>query len=232
MLRSGTFPDVPRSVAVDLTKVVSAFPFTKRLSMSGNPTDPDQSMAERWRRSQLETAQNRAEETASPSRPADSDTPTRCPSCRSSDLVTTSKVVSADAYWRCCACGEVWNATRLRAASNKAAAAFAGDPWRPLFLTRGRSRPSRAKPRSNVGCARITHGKLRSGSAFSRRGRASRPSPICRRSMLRCAGAGSTASASRSMSSRFSSATHRDVRAASGARSIARTWRDSRRPDG
>jgi len=86
--------------------------------MAGNPTDPDQSMAERWRRSQLETARGRAEETAAPSQPADTDTPTRCPSCRSNDIVTTSKVVSAEAYWRCCGCGEVWNATRLRAASN------------------------------------------------------------------------------------------------------------------
>lgn len=85
--------------------------------MSGNPTDPGQSMAERWRRSQLETAEGKAEEISSPSRPEDSATPSRCPSCRSNDLVTTSKVVSADAYWRCCACGEVWNAGRLRSAS-------------------------------------------------------------------------------------------------------------------
>ena len=85
--------------------------------MSGNPTDPSQSMAERWRRSQLETAQGKAEEITSPSRPDDGTTPSRCPSCRSTDLVTTSKVVSADAYWRCCACGEVWNAARMRAAA-------------------------------------------------------------------------------------------------------------------
>ena len=77
--------------------------------MSGDPTDEGQSMAERWRRSQLETASGRAAETNSPSRPEDTGTPSRCPSCRSNDLVTTSKVVSADAYWRCCACGEVWN---------------------------------------------------------------------------------------------------------------------------
>ena len=85
--------------------------------MSGNPTDNDQSMAERWRRSQLETANGRAAEISSPSRPDDTGTPSRCPSCRSTDLVTTSKVVSADAYWRCCACGEVWNAGRTRTAS-------------------------------------------------------------------------------------------------------------------
>ena len=92
--------------------------------MSGDPNNPDQSMAERWRRSQLDTARGRAEETASPSRPADSDTPARCPSCRSNDIVTTSKVVSAEAYWRCCGCGEVWNASRLRAASNNSRSGY------------------------------------------------------------------------------------------------------------
>ena len=85
--------------------------------MSGNPDDTGQSMAERWRRSQLETARGKAQEAAAPSQPQESNTPQRCPSCRSGDLVTTSKVVSADAYWRCCACGEVWNAGRTRAAS-------------------------------------------------------------------------------------------------------------------
>ncbi|MGH9311510.1 MAG: hypothetical protein ACRD1U_19175 [Vicinamibacterales bacterium] len=41
--------------------------------------------------------------------------PTHCPSCRSSNVQTTSKVINADSYWRCCACGEVWNVSRLRA---------------------------------------------------------------------------------------------------------------------
>jgi predicted Zn finger-like uncharacterized protein len=43
--------------------------------------------------------------------------PASCPACRSRDLVTTSKVANADSYWRCCACGEVWNAARLKAGS-------------------------------------------------------------------------------------------------------------------
>ena len=40
--------------------------------------------------------------------------PAKCPSCGSSDLVTTSKVVTAATYWRCEGCGDVWNAERLR----------------------------------------------------------------------------------------------------------------------
>lgn len=43
--------------------------------------------------------------------------PSRCPACRSQDVTTTSKVVNADAYWRCCACGEVWNVARHREGS-------------------------------------------------------------------------------------------------------------------
>jgi transposase-like protein len=51
-------------------------------------------------------------------------TPTHCPNCRSQDLKTTSKVVNAATYWRCVACGEVWNVARLRAGSRYA-------PYRP-----------------------------------------------------------------------------------------------------
>ena len=43
--------------------------------------------------------------------------PTRCPSCGARDVVTTSKVVDASSYWRCGACGEVWNVARQREAS-------------------------------------------------------------------------------------------------------------------
>ena len=43
--------------------------------------------------------------------------PDRCPSCRSRDLKTTSTVINAATYWRCCACGEVWNVARLKAGS-------------------------------------------------------------------------------------------------------------------
>ena len=41
--------------------------------------------------------------------------PSACPACRSADITTTSKVVAADTYWRCVACGEVWNVTRREA---------------------------------------------------------------------------------------------------------------------
>jgi transposase-like protein len=47
----------------------------------------------------------------------DATRPKQCPSCRSQDLTTTGKVVNADSYWRCCACGEVWNVGRQRTAS-------------------------------------------------------------------------------------------------------------------
>lgn len=43
--------------------------------------------------------------------------PDRCPACRSDDLTTTSKVQNEEAYWRCLACGEVWNIGRLKAGS-------------------------------------------------------------------------------------------------------------------
>lgn len=76
-----------------------------------------QSMAERWRLSQLETIRTKAEELSDIARPGGLLTPARCPSCRSRDLVTTSKVVTADTYWRCCGCGDVWNAGRLRSAA-------------------------------------------------------------------------------------------------------------------
>ena len=40
--------------------------------------------------------------------------PSNCPSCRSSEVTTVSKVVTAATYWRCSACGDVWNAGRRR----------------------------------------------------------------------------------------------------------------------
>jgi transposase-like protein len=48
--------------------------------------------------------------------------PTNCPACRSSAVTTTSKVVNTASYWRCTACGEVWNAERLGAARRSNAA--------------------------------------------------------------------------------------------------------------
>lgn len=38
--------------------------------------------------------------------------PPPCPSCRSTDTVTTSASPDADSYWRCTKCGDVWNVAR------------------------------------------------------------------------------------------------------------------------
>jgi hypothetical protein len=35
--------------------------------------------------------------------------------CRSSEIVTTSKAATEASYWRCTACGEVWNVGRRKA---------------------------------------------------------------------------------------------------------------------
>lgn len=40
------------------------------------------------------------------------DAPQRCPSCASTTIVATSKVVTSQTYWRCDACGEVWSPAR------------------------------------------------------------------------------------------------------------------------
>ena len=82
------------------------------------PSPVSQSMADRWRDSQLETIRAKAEELRDLARPGGATTPARCPACRSEDIVTTSKV-TVEAYWRCCTCGEVWNAGRLRSASTQ-----------------------------------------------------------------------------------------------------------------
>ena len=44
------------------------------------------------------------------------ETPAVCPSCGSKDVVTTSKNVTTATYWRCEACGDVWNIDRQRKA--------------------------------------------------------------------------------------------------------------------
>lgn len=49
------------------------------------------------------------------------DLPAKCPACASRDLVTASKVVDASSYWRCNACGEVWNVGRQREGTRYAA---------------------------------------------------------------------------------------------------------------
>jgi transposase-like protein len=46
-------------------------------------------------------------------------TPTACPFCRSSKITTASEKADAQAYWRCEACGEMWNLDRLNTASRK-----------------------------------------------------------------------------------------------------------------
>ena len=38
--------------------------------------------------------------------------PVACPACTSPAITTTSKNPSAESYWRCRRCGEIWNAGR------------------------------------------------------------------------------------------------------------------------
>lgn len=46
--------------------------------------------------------------------------PSLCPSCRSQDISTTSKnPADTSSYWRCAACGEIWNAERLQHATRQ-----------------------------------------------------------------------------------------------------------------
>lgn len=41
--------------------------------------------------------------------------PLTCPTCKSADVTTTAgKAVTPDSYWRCMACGEMWNHARHR----------------------------------------------------------------------------------------------------------------------
>jgi hypothetical protein len=40
--------------------------------------------------------------------------PTACPFCNSVDVTTTSKAVNVSTYWRCIACGQIWNVGRLQ----------------------------------------------------------------------------------------------------------------------
>jgi transposase-like protein len=42
-------------------------------------------------------------------------TPPPCPFCASTHVTTTTKTVSDATYWRCGACGQIWNASRLLA---------------------------------------------------------------------------------------------------------------------
>jgi ribosomal protein L37AE/L43A len=40
--------------------------------------------------------------------------PKACPFCGSADVTTTAKDVNVSTYWRCTACGQIWNAGRLQ----------------------------------------------------------------------------------------------------------------------
>ncbi len=40
--------------------------------------------------------------------------PGSCPSCQSVAIVTTAKIPDDRSYWRCTACGEIWNDSRGR----------------------------------------------------------------------------------------------------------------------
>jgi transposase-like protein len=42
---------------------------------------------------------------------------TNCPFCKSSQVTTTSKIISSSSYWRCHTCGEIWNPGRAENAS-------------------------------------------------------------------------------------------------------------------
>ena len=63
--------------------------------------------------------------------------PASCPYCQSSDVKTTSKTIDESTYWRCRACGQIWNPGRLRQSAIVFPAASAPrDPevWDPRRL--------------------------------------------------------------------------------------------------
>jgi transposase-like protein len=40
-------------------------------------------------------------------------TPSECPFCRSHDVGATGRKITADTYWRCHTCGQIWNPVRV-----------------------------------------------------------------------------------------------------------------------
>ena len=40
--------------------------------------------------------------------------PKACPFCKSLNVTTNSKAVDLSTYWRCTACSQIWNASRLQ----------------------------------------------------------------------------------------------------------------------
>jgi hypothetical protein len=51
--------------------------------------------------------------------------PTSCPKCQSTKIVTSAKKHNAESYWRCTACGEIWNVKRSHQPNQ-----FGGNRWR------------------------------------------------------------------------------------------------------
>jgi formate dehydrogenase maturation protein FdhE len=47
-------------------------------------------------------------------RPAPPAAPTACPFCTSPQIAAATEKVDAFTYWRCKACGQMWNVERLR----------------------------------------------------------------------------------------------------------------------
>jgi transposase-like protein len=45
--------------------------------------------------------------------------PTVCPFCQSSKVSVPTEKVDANTYWRCDACGQMWNVGRLRPARHQ-----------------------------------------------------------------------------------------------------------------
>jgi hypothetical protein len=48
-----------------------------------------------------------------------SDAPTACPFCRATTIRSPGEKADAGSYWRCEACGEMWNLARNQSASNR-----------------------------------------------------------------------------------------------------------------
>jgi transposase-like protein len=55
----------------------------------------------------------------SPQEPAVLAPPTECPFCHSVAITTAAEKVDASSYWRCTACGEMWNLGRLQTSTNR-----------------------------------------------------------------------------------------------------------------
>jgi hypothetical protein len=51
--------------------------------------------------------------------------PKACPFCKSVEVTTTSKAVTVSTYWRCGACGQIWNVGRLRTVRSTPSGRFA-----------------------------------------------------------------------------------------------------------